>query len=192
MTLETWREWRGLPEPLFPSRPPNPPHPTPHAQFRRREAPERLVGRWDRACFAAWHLYCHVHGARSDDDRQMRSELARLVGRPLRSRTELTLGEWRRCAEALGERATRRDGGFHDALFGHCPELQPDRRLWAAAYGALCGFDQPCELAGAELETWVALLALLQEHREQGCTGGEACALLQEAERVLGGERRAA
>ena len=200
MTQDTWREWRGRSEPLLFSPLPNTQHLTPNTarkglpntEFRRRQAPERLVGRWDRACFAAWQRYCHVQGVSPHDHGRMRGDLARIVRRPLRSRTELTMGEWRRCAEALGERASRRDGGFHDALFGHCPELQPDRRLWAAVYGALCGFAEPCELAGAERETWVALLALLQEHRAQGCAGGEACALLREAERVLEDERRAA
>lgn len=166
----------------------SPPEPEP---FRRRPVRERLHGRWDRAGFAAWRLYCHVHGLDYRDDSRMRKGLSRILRREIATRRSITLPEWRQCTEELDFLIQRRDGGLHGVLFGHCPEIQADRRLLPAVYAVLLGYPDPTPLFGAERETWEHLRNLAVPHC-QACHGGEFCTLLAEAEALLSGAGRAA
>lgn len=169
--------------------------PTPPPAFRRRSAPEPERGRWDKAAFAAWNLYCYVHGLDKDDDEMMRKGLRRIVG-PFESRKELNrepgMRRWRRATEEIDQLVQRRDGGFHALLFSHCKPIQSDRRLLPAAYALLLGWDAPTELRGAERETWDTLWEPLAAHANSGCPGGDACTLLAECEALLTDARRAA
>ena len=187
--FETWWDWRGVPEPLRESSPA--PMPAEQSDFRRRKPPERLSGRWDRACYSTWHLYCHVHGLDPSDADRMRKGLSRILGRPIASRSEISLDEWATATHEIDYLVARRDGEFHAQLFGHCPSLQSDRRLWPGAYAALHSFTLPCPLTGAELETWLSLLSLLLDHQEE-CEGGDGCSLLDEAVAIVKRERKSA
>ena len=159
-----------------------PPKPPP---FRLRPVSARQDGRWDRAAFSAWSTYCHVHGLDKNDAERMRRGVAKIIGREIASRRELTQREWKEVSKALARFTKQRDGGFHDVLYAHCPQFQADRRILPAVYAVLLGFAEPTNLAGAEAETWLCLWEPLRTHVND-CHSPE-CPLLLDAIAMLSG-----